>query len=286
MRTPFLIVALLLLAHPAEAQRKAPPAPGLEKRVEAYLRKLYAWGPSYRIRLGPPAPAEVPGFVRYTVEVTLEGQSDTAVLYVSRDGRHLIRGEVLDTSIDPFAAARRILRTAGRPSRGPASARVTVIDFSDFQCPHCKQLDLALRHLVAQYPQVRFVSKQYPLSQIHPWAMTAATAAACAFRLRPEAYWTVHHAIFDQQEKITAENAWQTLQDIAASAGIDGDAMRACLAAPEPRQAVEDDLKEGEAVRIANTPTVFVNGRRLVGGDPSLLRQYIDYELAATSPKP
>lgn len=264
------------------------PLAGFETKVEAYLRKLYAWGPAFQVKVslvpsgaeGKPAESEIPGFYRLSVQVTFSGESDTATMYVSKDGRHLIRGEVLDTAVDPFAVNRRAIRTSGRPSRGPADARVTVVDFSDFQCPHCKQLDQALRQLLPQYPQVRFVMKHFPLEQIHPWAMTAALAAECAFRLKPDAYWKVHEAIFDQQEAITAENVWQRMQDIVASAGLDPAELRACMASPEAKQAVADDLKEGQVVRIANTPTVFINGRRLVGGDPNLTKQYLDYELS------
>jgi len=278
-----LFVFLFLFFGSAAVVAQARPPAGLQKDIETYLRKLYAWGPSIQVKVNQPVDAELPGFYKFTVEVSMGSNSDQAEMYISKDGRHLVRGDVLDITLDPFAQNRRGLRVEGRPSRGPADARVTVVDFSDFECPHCKQLDQALRQMVSLYPQVRFVSKHYPLSQIHPWALNAAWAAECVFQLKPDAYWSVHDTIYDQQESITAENASAKLLAIATGAGLDPDAYRSCMVSPETKQAVETDSKEGQALRIANTPTVFVNGRRLVGGDPNLLRQYIEYELSAAA---
>lgn len=295
MKRTLLMVLLLApipsgLAATASAQNPpgapaAPPATAdFQTRIEAYLRKLYAWGPMFQVKVGALSDAELAGFYRVTVEVSVGSDKDTTTIHISKDGRHLIRGDVLDTTADPFAVNRQKISLTGRPAQGPENASVVVVDFSDFQCPHCKQLDAVLRQIKPQYTQVRFISKNFPLAQIHPWAMTAATAGECAFWQNPEAYWAVHHAIFDQQEKINPTNAWETMLDIATQAGLEQTSFRACMASPEAKRAVEEDLKEGQSLRIANTPTVFVNGRRLL--DPNLLRQYIDYELSAAGGKP
>ena len=289
MNRALLIVLLFASATAAQNPPAAPAGPStaeLQKRTETYVRKVFAWGPEYQVKVGELRPASLPGFYQVTIEVSAGSASDTALMYISKDGRHLIRGDVLDTSEDPFAENRRKITLDGRPSQGPAAARVVVVDFSDFQCPHCRQLDQVLRELQPLYPQVRFVSKFFPLSQIHPWAETASLAAECAHRLNPAAYWKVHHAIFEQQDKITTESVWQTMLDLSAQAGIDPADFKACMAAPETKAAVQKDLAEGQAVKIANTPTVFINGRRVVGGDPQIIRQYIDYELSAAQPKP
>lgn len=293
MRRPLLLMAILLLANFSAAQGTAPSGATAEptkaeiqKRAEIYLRKVFAWGPSFQVKVGEPGPSSLPGFYQITVQVTVGSESDTAIMYISKDGKHLIRGDVLDTNEDPFAENRRQIKLDAHPSRGPANARVVVVDFSDFQCPHCRQLDQILRELRVQYPQVRFVTKHFPLAQIHPWAETAHLAAECTYRLKPEVYWSVHDAIFDAQEQITTENVWQKMLELAGQTGIDVDAFKVCMTAPETKQAIQRDLKEGQAVRIANTPTVFVNGRRLVGGDQRTLRQFIDYELPAVAPTP
>jgi len=291
MKRWILVVAILVSVAAATVGQTppsgtAPTSAQLQQRVEAYVRKLYAWGPSFQVVVGMPKDSTVPGFYEVIVQVTAGGQSDTGTVWVSKDGRFLLRGEVNDLTVDPFAAARRLIKLEGSASHGPADARVVVVDYSDFQCPHCRQLDTELRALTARYPQVRFVSKHFPLSQIHPWAMTAATAAWCANRQKPEAYWAFHHLLFDNQDNITTENAWQKVQDLAGQAGFDSGAIRTCMASPEAKAAIEADLKEGVALSIANTPTVFINGRRVVGGDRNILEQFISYELAVSAAPP
>lgn len=268
----------------AAAQTAGADAGSVENRVEAFLRKLYAWGPAFRVKVGPVKDAPVPGFSEVSVAVTYGGQSDTAVVYVSKDGRYLLRGDLQDMTSDPLAAVRSRIQLANSPSKGPANARVTVVEYADFQCPTCRQLHQVLRDLVPNYPQVRFVFKDFPLTQIHPWAMTAATAARCAFQQSPGSFWKLHDSLFDNQESITPENARSRMLDYAASAGLAAEKIRACMDTPETTKAVMESVREGQALKVANTPTVFVNGRRLIGADRGLLEQYIQYELAANLP--
>lgn len=297
-RLLILIVTLSATAvarqeRPASLPQKSPGKPAaetpaesvIEKKVENYLRKLYAWGPSFRVKIGPLRDAPVSGFYEVSVEVSMGAQSDSAVIYVSKDGHYLFRGDIQDMSTDPLAAVRAQIHLANSPARGPANTRVTVVEYSDFQCPSCRQLYQALRELVPRYPQVRFIFKDFPLVQVHPWAMTAAIAGRCAYDQNPDAFWKLHDSIFDNQGLISPESAWQKMMDFAGQAGLDADAFRTCMASPEANQAVLANMKEGQALKVANTPTVFVNGRRIVGGDPGLLDQYIQYEIA-TPPAP
>jgi len=284
-----LTFALLLAASLfAQAPSKSP-APtdstAIGKKVESHLRKLYAWGPSFKLTVGPLQPAPVAGFYHVDVQVALGDQSDTLTVYVSRDARFLFRGDLDDMSADPFAAARAKIRLAGNPSKGPANAAVTVVEFSDFQCPTCRQLHNLLREVAPNYPQVRFVFKDFPLTQIHPWAMTAALAARCVYQQSPDAFWTVHDGIYDNQDAITPQNARSRLLDLAQQAGVTTEAVRACMSTPAAAQAVQANLAEGQALKVANTPTVFINGRRLIGANRDLLLQYIQYELSTAAPQ-
>ncbi len=289
-----LLVLFLLAASAALAQKAAAPtraakagteAPEqIQKRLETYLRNLFAWGPEFLVKVSLPATSFVPEFYEVSVEVTYGNQSDTGTVYVSRDGRYLLRGELHDTSMDPFAAARSKIRTEGKPSIGPENAAVTVVEFSDFQCPHCRELHKILQQVKPNYPQVRFVYKDFPLEQIHPWAMTAAIAADCAFQQNNESFWKLHNAIFDDQEAIKPENAWQKILDFAAQAGLDVNTLKACMISPGAKQSVQESQAEGRNLKIGNTPTVFVNGRRLMAPDRSQLEQYIRYELARATP--
>jgi protein-disulfide isomerase len=245
------------------------------------VRDLFAWGPNVKVKLGPLGPSASADFYVVPIEVTLNNQTESGEVYVSKDGKTLLRGEIYQMSADPFAANRAKIHTDGSPSRGPANARVTLVEFSDFQCPHCRELYEALKTIETRYPQVRIVYKDFPINQIHPWAETAAIGARCAFEQSPAAFWKVHNSIFENQDLISAENVWEKIVGYASDAGLNADTFKACLASPDAQKAVAANRAEGVAVGVGSTPTVYINGRPLVGGDTSTLEQYIDYELAA-----
>ncbi len=247
----------------------------LESRVEQYLRNLYAWGPAYDVKVGPSKPSPVADLLEVPVTVSMAGQSDTAIVYVSKAGNFLIRGELTDMSVDPFADIRSKLRVGNSPSMGPADAKVTLIEFADFECPSCRQLDLILRDLLPSHPEVRLVFKHYPLTDIHPWAMTAAIATQCAFQQSPSAFWKMHDAIFDAQDVISSSNVWDKLLDLATQEGLNPEAYRACMINPETASQVKSTIDEGHALAITATPTTFVNARRVVGPDKPLINQYM-----------
>ena len=247
----------------------------VESRVEKYLRNLYAWGPSYDVKVGPSKPSPIPDLLEVPVTVSMGGQSDTAVVYVSKTGNFLIRGELADMSVDPFADIRSKLHVGMSPSMGPENAKVTLYEFADFECPSCRQLDLVLRELLPRHPEVRLVFKHYPLTEIHPWAMTAAMASQCAFQQSPAAFWKIHDAIFDAQEVISPSNVWDKLLDLATQIGLDTPAYKACMVNPETANQVKATIEEGHALTITATPTTFVNTRRVVGPDKSTIEAYI-----------
>lgn len=249
-------------------------------KVESYLRVLFAWGPDYQIELGPATQAQISDFYEVPVQVTHQGHTETGTVYVSKDGRYMFRGEIRDLSADPFAENRAKLNLSGSPSIGPSNAKVTVVEFSDFECPHCQEMYTILKTIEPEFPQVRFLFKNFPLTEIHPWAMTAAIAARCAFQSSNDAFWKVHNQLFDNQDAITADNVWDEVTAFAASAGLSTDSLHSCLAAPEAKTPVEADLAEGKALGVESTPTLFINGRPLIGGDRQTLEQTIRFELA------
>src|SRR5262249_30688501 len=153
----------------------------LQKRAETFLRNYYAWGPAFEVKAGEVKPSQLADLYEINVEVTLQGQSDSATVYVTKDGRYLFRGEISDMNADPFAEAKSKLVLDGAPSMGPPNASVTIVEFGDFECPSCRQLDSILRKMLPEYPKVRFVFKDFPLESIHPWAMTAALVGRCAY---------------------------------------------------------------------------------------------------------
>jgi protein-disulfide isomerase len=251
----------------------------LQKRAEDFLRKLYAWGPEFQVKAGEVKPSAVPDLYEINVEVTLHGESDSAAVYVTKDGRYMVRGEIADMNGDPFAETKQKLVLDGSPSKGPADAAVVIVEFGDFQCPVCRQLDVILRELLPEYPQVRFVFKDFPLEQIHPWAMTAALVGRCSYEQSADAFWKVHDLIYDNQERITPETAYDKLLQLATDAGLDGSALRTCMADPKTTAAVHRTMAEGSSLAVNGTPTTFVNGRAVSGPNEALLRQYIQFTL-------
>jgi protein-disulfide isomerase len=262
---------------PKAADSPAAKPGAVETRVEQYLRNLYAWGPTYDVKVGPSKPSPIPDLLEVPVTVSLGGQSDTAVVYVSKAGNFLLRGELTDMSVDPFADTRSKLHVGTSPSMGPEDAKVTLIEFADFECPSCRQLDLVLRDLLPRHPEVRLVFKHYPLTDIHPWAMTAAIASQCAYQQNPAAFWKIHDAIFDAQDVISPSNVWDKMLDLATQQGLNAEAYRACMINPETASQVKATIEEGHALTITATPTTFVNSRRVVGPDKSLIEQYITF---------
>lgn len=263
--------------RPAAALAAAPTA--LEARVEKFMRNLYAWGPDFTLNVGPAKPSQVQGLIEVPVKVVKAEQSDSAIVYVSTDGNFLFRGDIQDMRLDPLASVRLSLHTDGAPSKGPADATVTLVEFADFECPSCRQLDLILRNLLPKYPKVRLVYKDYPILDLHPWSMTAAIAGHCANVQKPDAFWKMHDAIFDAQDVISPDNAWDKMVDLAAQLGLDQQAFKTCMASPDSTQAVHKSMDEGHNLNVNNTPTIFVNGRRIIGPDENLLIQFITYDL-------
>lgn len=278
--------ALAQTAAPAPAPPHASPAaqsnllkPEAIKSIEKYLRNLFAWGPDFQLKLGTVVPSPSPEIYEIPIEVTTNGQTDTGSIFVTKDAQFIIRGEIKQINADPFAENRAKIHLEGAPFRGPATAKVTVVDYSDYECPHCQQLYRNLKSLESKYPQVKFVSKSFPLVQIHPWAMNAAIGAQCALDQSPQAYWQVHDALFDNQDVLSADNIWDKLISFATKAGIPADTFRACMTSPESKAAVQQQIEEAQSLKIQSTPTVYVNGRETIGGDPSAIDQYISFEL-------
>jgi len=270
-------------SHAASPQSAAPPAAPpteLQKKIESYLRDLYGFGAGFTITVGAPQPTPITDLYAFNIEVGFSGQSDSTIIYVSKDGKFLIRGELDDLSVDPLASIRSTIHIEGAPSKGPADARVTVVEYADYECPSCLQLDTLLRTLLPKYPQIRLVFKDFPLTDLHPWALSAAEAAHCVFAQKPSAFWKFHDSVYDSQDLISPDNAFDKLLDLGSQAGANPNQLKTCMADASTAQLIQAEQAEGQALEVSSTPTIFVNGRRIVGPNEQLLEQYIQYELA------
>ena len=280
------VMALSFLAPVVIGAQQSPPAAAqkpaqseIQKSVEAYLRNMYAFGPDTQVTVGPPKESSIPGLLETKIDVKVGDNVESVKFYVSRDGKYLVRGELSDMTKDPLADNRAKLQIKDAPSFGDPKGSVTMVEFSDFECPVCRSLHDVLQGLLVTYPQVHLVFKDFPLEQ-HPWARTAAIAGRCAYSQDPKSFWKIYDLIYDNQEIISAENAYNKFNDYASQVGLNADTFKSCLASPEAAAAVEASHANGLALEVSSTPTVFINGRRIVGADPHLIEQNIKYELA------
>src|SRR5262245_37021089 len=178
--------------------------------------------------------------------------------------------------LQPPSAIRVAVSTAGAPVRGAAVAPVTVVEFSDFECPFCKQTHPTLKQLLERYPgKVRLAYRDFPLDSIHPQARRAAEAARCA--QDQGKFWEYHDVLFTQSPQLATED----LRRYAGQVGLDVTKFDSCLAAGTHKAAVQRDLDEGNRLGVTGTPAFFINGRSLSGAQPlEAFTRMIDQELA------
>jgi protein-disulfide isomerase len=251
----------------------------LKHKVELYLRNMFAFGPETKLVVGDFKETGMPGLLATTISVTIEGNKEDAKIWVSKDGKFLFRGELNDMSKDMLAENRAKLDVKDAPATGNPDGAITVVEFADFECPVCRNLHEALRGLLPKYPQVRLVFKDFPLEQVHPWARTGALAGRCAYQQDPKAFWKMYDDLYDNQDLVSAENAWDKMVDYAGRAGLNTDAFKGCMTGPEAASAVDASITNAKLLEVTSTPTLFVNGRRIVGADPHQLEQLLQFEL-------
>lgn len=246
-------------------------APGgaLRDRILAYCHKAF---PAYTAEIQKYGPPDSSGVRAVTVKFTKGEQSGTQHFWVMSHANWLMNGENDRLSADPWASVRRKLQLRGAPSIGPSNAPVSIVEFSDLECPYCREENQVLNELRARMPkQVRLVFKFYPLVNIHPWAMQAALAGTCVARQKLDHFWPFEQAVFDAQPKLDAMPAQAVasrLQDFALESGTTPAAYKACLNSPATRAVVEASIRNGKLVGVKSTPTLFINGQRIPGAVP------------------
>lgn len=160
------------------------------------------------------------------------------------------------------------------PRRGPSDAPVTIVEFSDFECPYCRRVVPTIDALLARFPdEVRLVYAHLPLDN-HPWAMPAAIAGTCAAQQDEDGFWTLHDFYFQSQQTLTPENVIERSREVVATSGIDTALWQACVTEPasaahrEATQIVRASARLGAQFGVRGTPAFFVNGRLLSGAQP------------------
>jgi protein-disulfide isomerase len=285
---PSRLVAVVLFLAAACGGSAAPggravPEDVLSQRVTDYFRKTVTT-PGLTFKVTRYEPSEIPGWRKGNLEISLGQQTQNVGFHVTEDGRYLFRGDVTDLTVDPLKQTMSKISFEGQPERGPKDAKVTIVEYSDFQCPFCGRVYTTLENdVLKDYgDKVRFVFKNYPLGAIHPWAEDAAIASECAFRQGNDGFWAMYNGLFSGQSEINKDNLKDKASEIARNAGLDVAKLEECLAGKQSKDAVDADMKEATALGVTSTPTFFINGRRLSGAQTrESFRQVIDQELAS-----
>lgn len=185
----------------------------------------------------------------------------------------------------PTATAAAWVAAGGMPALGQAGAPVTILEFSDYQCPYCRQhAQRTLPRIIETYVdsgQVRYLFKDFPLDS-HPNAQKAAEAARCAGT--QGAYWAMHHHLYDDQKAWSKEEealAIETFVGYARALELDADAFRTCLESGQFGEQVHLDRWEGEQAGVGGTPSFLINGQLLEGAQPfEAFQERIEGELS------
>src|SRR4051812_46049886 len=248
-------------ATPQAAQRKA--ALPTTEEIETSMKRTFGYDPGVSWQILDIRESSIPGLA----EVLVSMNKQPAVhLYLAPGTQTAIAGQMLPFGPDPFAPARANLKGAFGPSRGGQNPPIDIVEFSDLQCPHCKASQPVVEKLQADFPQVRFVFQQFPLpASLHPWAMKAAQYADCAGQMNKDAFWKYVDSIFENQGGIALATADDKLKELATAAGYDAQKISDCAASPATEARIKKSLELGQSLNVSQTPTVFMNGRAVLG---------------------
>jgi protein-disulfide isomerase len=264
-------------------------SPEVNARIERNVRAHFKVPKRIAIEVGPRrANGSYGDYDQVTITLVNDSRRTPYEFLLSKDGNTLIQLARIDISKDPFDAA-------GRPSRGasPGEAKVTVVVYDDFQCPYCAQgHKMLMSDILPEYKdKIRIVYKDFPLAQIHPWAIRAAVDANCLFDQKNDAYWDYADYVHANQGEIRGagkekpvDEQFATLDRAALSYGnkhaLDMPRLQACVKAQDEK-AVRASMQHGdETLGVESTPTMFINGERVEGAIPAdELRKVLDTAL-------
>lgn len=295
-----LLLAVLAIGCHAQNAKQSPSSeaensltPKLSRKIEVMVRSQFNIPPDMDLKLGALKASGLPGYHTLPITFSGSGKAQTVNFLLSDDGNTLARLEKFNLSNDLAA----MIPIAGRPIRGDPEAKVTIINFDDLECPYCAQLQKILFPATEQHYQglVRFVYKDFPLVGIHPWAMHAAVDAECLASENGAAYWNYVDYVHENSQQISAspggvKQAKATLDKLAheqaVKLNLDVASVDACTA-KQDETAVRASMKEGDALGVRGTPTLFINGERIPGLLPQpILWQAIDRAIRSVGEQP
>jgi protein-disulfide isomerase len=289
----------MLAAAGCHAQGPSAPgeklSPDVARRVEILIRSSANVPPYYDVTIGPREKSNIPGFDQITVLFSAEGKTSKPMTFlVSSDGKTLAQFNKFDISRDP----KTLVSDEGRPARGgPPNAPVVIVGFDDLECPFCAKMHAQLfPALTMRYKdQVRIVYRDFPLNDIHPWAMRGAVDINCLAAQSPEGYWNVVDYIHAHAGEIggtekTLAKANENLDTLTREEGkrqkVNEATLNACIEKQDD-SAVKASIDLGTKLGVSATPALFVNGELFEGALPvEYLYHMIDNALIAAGQTP
>lgn len=258
--------------------------PEVKRRIQTEIRSRYSVPPSIGINLSELKASEVPGYDQVTVTFTGGTHNTTFDFLVSKDRKTLARLEKFDISQDLMAK----IDVKGRPVRGNANAQVTIVNFDDFQCPFCSRMHATLFPVILQAygDKIKVIYKDYPLVEIHPWAMHAAVNANCLAEQSNDAYWDFADYVHGNQKEVSGRsrpesfsNLDRIAKDQAQKHQLDLQKLQGCIQ-KQDEAAVRASMAEADKLGVDSTPTLYVNGEKSTGVLPEdVLRTMVDRAL-------
>jgi protein-disulfide isomerase len=250
------------------------PTPQLNRRIEVLVRSQFEVPPNVEVAIGATSKSEFPGFENLPITFSSNGKQTVVNFLLSSDGNTVARLERFDISHSPAD----MISIQNRPLRGTPEAKVTIVNFDDLECPYCARMHEQLfpATLDRYKGLVKFFYKDYPLIEIHPWAMHAAVNANCLADQSPEAYWKFVDYVHSHGADVTgpakdAHEAEKTLDKFAREEGqrstLDQAKLDACIV-KQDESAVRASMKQGDSLGVNGTPTLFINGERISGALP------------------
>ena len=246
------------------------------KSVERQVRSHYSLPPDVKVLLGPLHSSDFPNYDAMTVTFAGPTKKQEFEFLLSKDHKTLMRVTKFDLTADPYADTMKKIELKGRPTRGNKDAKVTVVNYDDFECPFCSRMHSTIfPGIFREYgDRVLFIYKDYPLEEIHPWAVHAAVDANCLNAQNNDAYWDYADFLHANPHAVSAEKGHEgaELDKLATLQGqkhkLDDAKLQGCLKAQDEK-AVRASISEGETVGVDATPTMFVNGQKLDGAVPA-----------------
>lgn len=275
MPTLVLVPVLILLFSLNACRHKkelAAVSPEQSRRIEILIRSQYDIPADYQLAFGQRGRGQFAGYSDLPVTFSHDGKQVKFTFLLSQDEKHLARLQEFDLTKEQSSA----IPFNSNHGRGDPNAKVTIVVFDDLECPFCARFHEGLfPDTLERYKKsVTVIYKAFPLIEIHPWAMHAAVNANCLVEQSTPAYWDyvdkIHarYADFSGDKKRLPETLQKLDQLARQETGIDQGILDSCIR-KQDESAIRASMAEGQTLGVESTPTIFINGERIVGARPA-----------------